>query len=210
MVGYNRRFSVTFGRARQLLSEGLLGELTSFEAYAYSSDFYGAKVNPKASARGGVISDLGCHVADLALWLFGSMEVTSALIRPLLGGPSEDEANFSVLTATGLRGEIKTSWCKPEYRMPEIGLAVEGAKGTLKVDEDKVQLSLASGQSNIWYKHDLSDGVPFFIGGTEYVREDYAFVRSIADGRIVEPSFETASEVERLIDEVKRISSEAR
>jgi predicted dehydrogenase len=210
MVGYNRRFSVTFTRARQILGEGLLGELTSFEAYAYSSDFYGAKANPKGSARGGVISDLGCHVADLALWLLGPMDVASAKVRSLLGGPSEDEADFSVLTANGLKGQIKTSWCRPEYRMPEIGLTIVGAKGTLKVDEDKVQLSLDSGQRKTWYKHDLSDEVPFFIGGTEYVREDHAFVRSIADGGSVEPSFETASEVERLIDEVKRTGSEAR
>ena len=210
MVGYNRRFSVTFGRAKQILTEGLVGQLECFEAYAYSSDFYGAKANAKASARGGVISDLGCHVADLALWFFGSMDVTGAEVRPLLGGPSEDEATFGVLAGGGLRGEIKTSWCRPEYRMPELGLIVEGANGTLKVDEDKVQLSLGKGQSKTWHKHDLSDEVPFFIGGTDYVREDYSFVRSIADGAGVEPSFETASQVEKLIDDVKKIGKGAR
>jgi len=210
MVGYNRRYSVTFARARQVLGEGILGELKSFEANAYSSDFHGARPNRKGSSRGGVISDLGCHVTDLALWLFGPMDVTRAEMKSILGGPSEDEASFSVLTKSGLLGQIRASWCKAEYRMPDIGLAVEGAKGVLKVDEDKVQLSLDGGGSQTWYKHDLGDEVPFFIGGTDYVREDCAFIRAVADGRSVEPSFETAREVERVIDEVKRIGGGVR
>ncbi len=108
MVGYNRRFSVTFSRAKQILGQGLLGAPSSFQAWAYSSDFCGARASGKASARGGVIDDLGCHAADLALWFFGPMEVTGAQARPLLGGPAEDEAECTVTTASGLRGEIRT------------------------------------------------------------------------------------------------------
>ena len=37
MVGYMKRFSVTFKRARELLNQEILGTLLSFEAYAYSS-----------------------------------------------------------------------------------------------------------------------------------------------------------------------------
>ncbi len=208
MVGYNRRFSVTFARAKQLLGEGVVGPPASFQAYAYSSDFYGARVSRKASARGGVINDLGCHAADLALWFFGPMDVTGAHMKPLLGGPGEDEADCTVITANGLRGEIKTSWCRPDYRMPEFGLVVEGPKGTLKVNEDRVELGLG-GQVTTWHRHDLGDEVPFFIGGTEYVREDHAFVRSILDGGSVEPGFETASQVEKLTDAIKGVSGGA-
>lgn len=41
MVGYMKRFSVVFGKAKELLSQGSLGELQRFKAYAYSSDFFG-------------------------------------------------------------------------------------------------------------------------------------------------------------------------
>src|SRR4030042_2575071 len=43
MVGYNRRFIITFKKAKEIIDEGILGELTSFEAYAYSYDFLGVK-----------------------------------------------------------------------------------------------------------------------------------------------------------------------
>ena len=55
MVGYLRRFMVTFSKARELLSAGSIGELESFRINAFSSDFYGLKEDSKITlARGGV------------------------------------------------------------------------------------------------------------------------------------------------------------
>ena len=39
MVGYMKRFAVTFLKAKSMLAEDVLGELISFDAYAFSSDF---------------------------------------------------------------------------------------------------------------------------------------------------------------------------
>jgi len=39
MVGYMRRFAVTFKKAKDLLDREVIGDLVSFQAYAYSSDF---------------------------------------------------------------------------------------------------------------------------------------------------------------------------
>ena len=78
MVGYMKRFGVTFQKVRELLSQDAIGQLSSFGAHAYSSDFYGAKESSKMSSkRGGVLSDLGSHVIDLGLWLFGDFQVQS-------------------------------------------------------------------------------------------------------------------------------------
>ena len=76
MVGYMKRYSVVFGKAKQLLMEGNLGEPQSFKAYAFSSDFLGLTKESKSSApRGGAIRDIGCHIIDLMLWLLGDFEV---------------------------------------------------------------------------------------------------------------------------------------
>lgn len=203
MVGYNRRFSVTFRKGKTILDEGMLGEPVSFAGYAYSSDFCGVKVSSKASSRGGVISDLGCHVVDLALWYFGGLEVKSASVESLLGAGSQDAAHLRLVSPQGMGGEINMSWCQENYRMPEIGLLVNGSKGTMKVDEDKVELLLDAGGSHTWHKHDLEDAVPFFLGGTDYVREDETFVQSIKRGACPEPGFTTAADVEQVIDCVK-------
>lgn len=206
IVGYNRRFSVTFRKGKHLVDEGALGGLTSFEGFAYSSDFCGAKVSSKASYRGGVISDLGCHVIDLALWFFGQLNVRNAKLESLLGRESEDAAYLGLTTDAGLEGEVRTSWCRENFRMPEIGLVVNGSKGSMKVDEDKVELKLNDGVPSLWHKHDLGDSVSFFIGGTDYMREDECFVRSVRDGSRAEPGFQTAARVEQAIDRAKKLN----
>ncbi len=55
MVGYMKRFSVTFRKAKELLDQGALGSLQSFDAYAYSSDFFGVQRDPISVARGGFL-----------------------------------------------------------------------------------------------------------------------------------------------------------
>ncbi len=76
MVGYMKRFNVVFGKAKELLMQENLGKPISFKAYAYSSDFLGnAKKTKSSASRGGAVRDLGCHVIDLAFWLFGDLEV---------------------------------------------------------------------------------------------------------------------------------------
>ena len=202
MVGYNRRFSVTFRKAKQILDEGVLREPTFFEGYAYSSDYLGVTVSPGSASRGGVLSDLGCHAVDLALWFFGELEVESANIESLVGNDTKDSVYFKVRTPGGLQGEFNTSWCKEHYRLPYIGLLVKGSNGTMKVDEDKVELKTDDGSSFLWHKHDLGDDVSFFIGSTDYRREDELFIRSILEGSHAEPSFQTASKVEEIIDQV--------
>jgi len=58
MVGYMRRFSVLFMKAKDLLNEGAIGEPISFKAYAYSSDFFGFKENSKVRVpQVGVVRD---------------------------------------------------------------------------------------------------------------------------------------------------------
>ena len=210
MVGYNRRFSVTFRKAKQILDEGVLREPTFFEGYAYSSDYLGATAGPRSASRGGVLSDLGCHAVDVALWFFGKLEVESASIESLVGSDTKDSAYFKVRTPGGLQGEFNISWCMENYRFPYIGLLVKGSNGMMKVDEDKVELQTDDGSSFLWHKHDLGDDVPFFIGGTEYWREDELFIRSILEGSHAEPSFQTSSKVEEIIDQVDKSARQRR
>lgn len=203
VVGYNRRCSATFRKARELLNEGVLGEVINFEGYAYSNDFWGAKSGSQTLKRGGVLRDSGCHIIDLAVWFFGQLKVKSAKIESIVCTGSEDSVYIKVSTPPGLEGELKCSWCMEKYRLPEMGLLVKGSNGTMKVNEDKVELKLDSKDSGLWYKHDLNDNVPFFIGGADYYREDELFINSIGKNHTNEPDFLVASEVERIIDQVR-------
>ena len=206
MVGYHRRFSVTSVKARELLEDDSIGKPISFQGYAYSADFLGAKSPSQAMGRGGVLEDLGCHAIDLALWLLGEMEVVSARFQSLIGDGSLDEVYLEVKTPDDLKGEFRASWCKESYRLPDIGLTITGTHGTLRVNEDVVSLDTPDGKSSIWYKHDLNDFVPFFLGGAEYQRQDELFIKSIGNGTEASPSFRTASRVERLVDQANSLA----
>jgi predicted dehydrogenase len=203
MVGYMKRFSVTFQKAKEILNQGTLGELTDFDAFAFSSDFSMVNEGSKAPAsRGGVLGDLGSHAIDLAHYFFGDFEVESAKLESLTGGLSEDSARFKVKKSL-LEGQFNVSWCNDGYRMPSFGLNIKGRKGNLNVTDDFVKLDL-SGNSKTWFKHDLHDHVKFLLGDSEYYREDEYFISSLLSGNATEPSFLTASKVDYTIDQIKK------
>lgn len=204
MVGFMKRFSVTFRKAKSILDQEVLGKIRSFEAYAFSSDFSKAQQGSKKSTlRGGVLRDLGSHVIDLAVWFFGEFEVHSASLESIIDESSEDSANFEVAKA-GLKGQFSISWCIDKYRMPSFGVSVVGSKGIMKVDDYSLNLDLNNGAIHRWFKQDLDDSVNFLLGEPEYYRENEAFVKSILSGGRVEPSFETASRTDYIIDRVKK------
>jgi predicted dehydrogenase len=203
-VGYMKRFSVTFRKALSLLKLGVLGDVISFSAYSYSSDFVDVKKGSGiGGSRGGVLGDLGSHVVDLALWFFGDFQVESALLKSLNRSASEDHVNFKVKGSRNLEGVFDISWCIPGYRMPESGLIIKGSKGSLEVNDDEVDLQ-SSGQLQRWYRPELNDNVDFLICGPEYFREDKSFVESVRNGSSAKPDFRTASKVDWLLDQVKR------
>jgi predicted dehydrogenase len=206
MVGYMKRFSVTFLKAKELLNQGVLGSVHSFEAYAYSSDFFGVERDSVSSDRGGVLEDLGSHVFDLALWLLedllSSIKILSAT------NPKSDSVRFQVAGSKELIGKFDVSWVKEGYRMPEFGIIIHGFKGTLKVDDTELILKLNNDDLKTWRRQDLDDHVDFLLGDSEYFREDNYFVNSILTNAESQPNFRTAAKVDYLIEQVRCKSNE--
>jgi len=206
MVGYLRRFYVTFRKAKDLLSRGLIGELHSFSVYAYSSDFLGSNHGGAASvARGGVLRDLGCHALDLALWYFGSLEIMSDSTNSPSTERGQEVLSFEASTSYGLEGKFDISWCVEGYRIPEVGISIIGSNGTIDVSDDRVRLRERNGRNYTWYRHDLNDNVPFWLGLPEYYREDLHFVESVKAGNNSAPDFPAAAKVDDLIANVEKL-----
>jgi predicted dehydrogenase len=199
MVGYLRRFYVTFNKARELLQEDAIGRIESFMAYAYSSDFIGLEKETKTSnSRGGVLRDLGCHAIDLALWLFGDLEVESSQKPPWR---TDAAVSFGV-ESSQMTGVFDISWYKKDYRMPEVGFSIIGSKGKLFVNDDQIKLEIANGKGSRLYRHDLNDTVPFWLGLPEYYREDLHFVNDVVSRSKAESDFSSAARVDKIIDNV--------
>ncbi len=211
MVGYMKRFSVIFGKAKELLDKGELGEPLSFKAYAFSSDFLGVTEESKSSvSRGGAVRDIGCHLIDLAFWLLGDFEVSKILSREDTEIGSETFVSFLTQNSTGLEGHFDISQRMQNYRMPEFGLSIKCTKGLIEVNDDRLYLTMPNGDRRKWYKHDLNDSVDFFLGESEYFRENKEFVNAIVEKRPCEPNFETASKVDNVIDQVREKSGSSK
>ena len=205
MVGYNRRFNVTFRKASEMVRAGIIGEPSNFEGYAFSSDFLAGSIEGKRINRGGVLRDLGCHAIDLANWFMGNLNLQSITSNRVSANGSLDSINFTVVSERGISGQIKSSWCEPTYRLPEIGIIVEGSKGeVLTVNEDKVELRNKLGETTMWHKQDLNDNTYYMLGGTDYFREDEEYMSVVKTGKTIEPSFSTASKVDKMIDSVEK------
>jgi predicted dehydrogenase len=202
MVGYLRRYYVTFRKAKEMLANMAIGSPISFRAYAYSSDFLDIRQSYAPTSRGGVLRDLGCHAVDLALWFFGEMSIGSAKIRSIVTRGSQDFASFRMRSSDGVEGEIDVSWCKENYRMPEVGFDITGQKGTIQVNDDEVVLQTGN-VLNRWYRHDLNDNVNFWLALPEYYREDLRFIGSMRNHTQCEPDFLAASQVDDILESIE-------
>lgn len=203
MVGYMKRFSVTFQKAKQLLDQNTIGTINSFEAHAFSSDFYGVEQGSKMSAsRGGVINDLGSHIIDIALWYFDELSVQPINKQDAID--IQNKIKFSVINGD-VTGTFNLSWCEEGFHVPDFGISLKGKKGTIFVDDDIVTLVDSSGQKTRWCRHDLNDNVRFLLGAPEYCRENEYFINSILNKTEPISDFTSAAKVDNLIDQVSEV-----
>jgi predicted dehydrogenase len=205
VVGFQKRFGGMFRKTKELLEEGALGDVASFDAYAYSSDFAEASADAQqAVSRGGVLRDQGSHPIDLAQWFFGDLEVVA---------PDEADAETrdrpadfttgKVKAAGGIKGTLSVSAQLADYRLPEIGMTITGSRGAINVNDDRLELTNGA-EPRRWHRQDLGDTqVPFLLGDPEYTRESEAFVAAVASGEGAGGAdFAAGARVERVIDDI--------
>lgn len=98
-VFQNRRWDGDFRTLRRLVSGGALGDVRRFESrfeWWMPSAGDSWKATTTAGDGGGVLLDLGAHLVDQALLLFGPATVAHAEVRNRRGGAADDDV-FVVL-----------------------------------------------------------------------------------------------------------------
>ncbi len=112
-VYQNRRWDGDFLTVRRLLAAGELGAVHRFESTfeRWSPTLRDRWQDTDTTAQGaGITFDLGSHVVDQALQLFGPATLETAemsIVRP--GGVTEDEAFLSLRHASGVRSHLMIS-----------------------------------------------------------------------------------------------------
>lgn len=113
IVFQNRRFDGDFLTVTKLVTSGVLGRIHRFESAfeRWSPDLRSRWQDTTDATRGaGITFDLGSHLIDQALQLFGPAEVEHAELSTLrAGGISDDEAFISLSHAGDIRSHLTLS-----------------------------------------------------------------------------------------------------
>jgi predicted dehydrogenase len=182
-------------------------------------------------AGAGALGDLGAHTIDLARFLVGEQAGdidrisghTQTFIeeRPVEGEDEtrpvtvDDAYSAQAEFGNGAMGTFEASRLASGHKNDHT-IAVHGSEGSLKFALERLnELELLRGDGRGYETvlvTDESDPYvehwwpPGHVLGWEhtFIHEDYEFLSAVADGEEYEPSFETAFEVQRVLDAIQR------
>ncbi len=208
MVGFQKRFSPIFQRAKACLDNEAIGEVMFFRAYSFSSDMLRESHSWRVRrGTGGVILDLAPHLLDLLLWFFGNPVKIAGIRRRIYSAEVDDYVHAAMAFDSGLTGHADVSWSMRGFRLPEILIEVHGKKGMLSVTDDCLRVQKENGGSydggnEIYYKHSFNNSVSFLLAEPEYTLEDQAFLEAIENRILPTSNFFEAAKVNELIDRI--------
>ncbi len=145
-VYQNRRFDGDFRTISDLLAENRLGRIVLFESHF---DRYRLELRPDAwrerpEAGSGIFFDLGVHLLDQALLLFGTPEAVTADIRVEREGGQVDDAFDVLLHYPRMRALLRASMVA---LAPDLRFLVRGEKAAyVKHGIDPQEEALKRGQ----------------------------------------------------------------
>ncbi len=142
----NRRFVGDFVTLRALLSQGALGRVTMYESHfdRFRPELRAGAWREQSLPGSGVWFDLGAHLLDQALVLFGTPQAISADIRTERDGAAADDAFDVILHYPHMRALLRGSMLAAA---PGPTFAVHGTNGSyIKYGLDPQEAALKAGR----------------------------------------------------------------
>lgn len=145
-VYQNRRYDSDFKALKKVVDEGLLGEILEAELhYDRFGEELSYKVHKETPGPGvGVVYDLGAHLIDQALQLFGLPDAVFADIRIVRATSKVDDYFELLFYYKKLRVRLHSSYL---IREPLPAYALHGRKGSfIKAKTDVQEVALQAGK----------------------------------------------------------------
>ena len=213
-VGYNLRFLPNHLKVKEYIENSRIGKPIFAKAQLIATGPYGvpdAQIAREAEKRVGCLFDLGAHLADLMIWMFGKPSYVSAYFSAHVPEVKvDDSALTSICFESGLMGEISVAWA-PIFNYSAIEtsrqIQVTGTRGILESDIFGPSFQFYSTDSlscKIKGKIKLTPGkfdpkIPFQALSWSYKREIDDFLESVARNKTPSITGEDARESLRLI-----------
>ncbi len=135
-VFQNRRWDSDFLTLRRLIDAGELGDVFRFESRferwrpELADDAW--RESSSSEQGGGVLLDLGAHLVDQALSLFGPVMEVHGEVDHRRGGPADDDVFIALRHRSGVRSHL---WASSVAAARGPRLRVLGTRGAFVVDE---------------------------------------------------------------------------
>ena len=216
-VGYVNRFNPIFIRAKNLITQGAIGDITSYENMMYgnvvSSDKSSSWRND-ISKGGGCLFDYGSHCIDLCVFFFGKIKtVHESKLGSIHSVSADDYVNCNFSHDNGVEGRLDVNWCKADYRKAFNELIIKGDRGELRVNKQQIKLTttvdnpnigIKPGTNEIFVTDDLQN-TEFYLRGEDFSEQLIEFANSIKGGISSNNAadFESSSHVDLIINQIR-------
>jgi predicted dehydrogenase len=195
-VGYVNRFNDVFVRARELLVQGVIGNVKRFKSEMYSGTVSkpGSDTGWRSDRQhgGGALYEMASHAIDLVQFLVGKPDkITGASLSSIYSHGVDDAVTATLLYTNGVVGTLNVNWSDVTYRKPTNKIEVLGTRGKLLVDQHSMRIFLLEGDNdrsiqagwNTRHVTDVFRPVPFYVRGNEFSGQIYHFIDAITRGR---------------------------
>ena len=193
-VGYVNRYNDCFIKAKQLIKDGVLGNIIRFKSEMFSRTITkndeGSGWRAIRENGGGVIFEMASHAIDLVNYLIGAPDkIIGTSMNQIFSKHVEDAVSSTFLYKDGKSGTIYINWSDESYRKPTNKLEVFGSEGKLQVDQHSIKIYLKKENKkeglregwNMLYITDIFKNVPFYVRGNEFTRQLFAFAECIME-----------------------------
>jgi predicted dehydrogenase len=176
-VFQNRRWDGDFRTLRGLVDAGALGEVHTFESrfeWWKPGGFRGWKARATRAQGGGILFDLGSHLVDQAVVLFGPVERVWADVVTRGGGAADDEALVVLTHANGTRSRLFMSGlaAQPAPRFHVLGSAAGYTKWGLDPQEAALKAGAKPGDAGFGHEPPENRGTLGVPGDTRPVEPE--------------------------------------
>lgn len=198
-VYQNRRYDGDFQAIRELVGAGTLGRIVRFETNydRFRPNFKPNAWREKAAPGAGILFDIGPHVIDHAMVLFGKPEAVTADVRiERQGGLADDAFDIMFHYPNSLRAVLSSNILAAVQRPRFLLFGTRGAflkqtvdpqENNLRFDKIPERGSWGAEPEENWGVLTLSDGTNTsqrrIPSGTGDYRDFYANVRDVLEGK---------------------------
>ena len=149
MIAHMKRFMSNILLAKKIVNEGGLGDIVEYHCTVGAKFRWPTQTGfyfKKEEAGGGVLIDMGVHVIDLFLWLFGDVTDVEYKAQDIMGKGMEDNVSLLLSHKNRIAGKLTLS----RTEILDNKLVIKGTYGTVKVDIfDTTHLELDSRKTKV-------------------------------------------------------------